>query len=742
MALNLKRPTRPTSFPLQRPKLGNVMITTGFTHTVGLKNDGTCVAVGNNSQGQCNVSKWTNIVKVVNAKSRPGYGYAFTVGLKADGTVVTTRAEHASEVAKWTDIVDIGAGYDFIFGLKSDGTCVLSERNTWEHSVSAVQNDKNIIAISGLGLDGLTLSMDGTIHHAGWSGNITINSNNVIKASLNNDILVYLTADGKLIDSGREKYSDIVDFDCWAGLIGIKSDGTCVAIGNQDVSDWKDIISVSTTWANYAGVRSDGTCVAKGDNTYGQCNVSDWNLYEYKKALMISLAGLNFINYNAVNSISVSGVEPENTKRRLAFKVGDTWNKLAISNGAATLSALPTQTLTADSVLKEGNTVAEVVSATSIPDFAGKIVYPAIALYADKGAAVMPTIGLKANATTTTEKYTQEGYSQEYHLSDVPVSIVSLKADITARGAASAVVTVSLKNSDTWGDYIDLEKAIGQKATDIKFKTVYTVTKTDGSESASLNSVTCTYTTSGNKVTNKAADVVTITKEFTNDLVYIHAYVKHKPLKDAKINVYAALRPTPKKRDMKQISTGSGETQTVRVDDAGINQDTLRVYYDGKAVYDFDYNTETSEITFKAAVGVVVSASYEYGWKAADWLPMTQGLTQNNDSGNDTTEYTYQIPEHSDALTVSAIRYELMRPTGHISDDILGTGTGSRQIFKLPHIAKKETIVCVGSWSYNYDSRLLTVVADKDAEIKISYDWIAETPEVQSIAAGWADKGD
>lgn len=741
MALNLKRPVRPTSFPLERPKLGNVMIATGFTHTVGLKNDGTCVAVGDNSQGQCNVSNWTNVVKVVNAKSRPGYGYAFTVGLKEDGTVVTTRAAHASKVAKWTDIVDIGAGYDFIFGLKSDGTCVLSEGDTWGYSVSDVQKDTNVIAINALWLTAITISIDGTIHASSWDS-FTKHNANAIKAGSGNSGYTYLTADGELeVNSSLKRFSDIVDFDAFDGVIGLKQDGTCVAYNlSYDVSDWKDIISVSAAWDNYAGVKSDGTCVATGNNSYRQCNVSEWNLYTCKKALMISLAGLNFTNYNAVNSISVSGVEPENTKRRLAFKVGDKWNKLAISSGKATLSALPTQTITADSVLKEGNTVAEVASATSIPDFAGKIVYPAIALYADSKASVMPTLGLKANATTTAEKYTQEEYSQEYHLSDVPVSIVSLKADITAKGAASAAVTVSLKNGDNWGDYIDLEKAIGQKATDIKFRTIYTVTKTDGSESASLNNVTCTYTTSGNKVTNKAADVVTVTKEFTNDLVYIHAYVKHKPLKDAKINVYAALRPTPQKRDMMQIGTGSGEVQTVKVDDVGINQDTLRLYYDGKAVYDFDYNTETSEITFKAAVGVVVSASYEYGWKAADWLPMTQGLTQNNDSGNDTTEYTYQVPEHSDALTVTAIRYELLRPTGHVSDSVIGIGTGTRQIIKLPHIAKKESIVCSGAWSYDYDSRLVTVVADKDTEIKISYDWIAEQPEVISIGAGWADE--
>lgn len=50
-------------------------------HTVGLKSDGTVVAVGNNDSGQCNVEDWTNIIAV---SAELGY----TVGLKSDGTIV------------------------------------------------------------------------------------------------------------------------------------------------------------------------------------------------------------------------------------------------------------------------------------------------------------------------------------------------------------------------------------------------------------------------------------------------------------------------------------------------------------------------------------------------------------------------------------------------------------------------------------------------------------------------------
>ena len=58
-----------------------VAISAGDEHTVGLKADGTVVAVGNNEYGQCDVSDWTDIVAI-------SAGYWHTVGLKADGTIV------------------------------------------------------------------------------------------------------------------------------------------------------------------------------------------------------------------------------------------------------------------------------------------------------------------------------------------------------------------------------------------------------------------------------------------------------------------------------------------------------------------------------------------------------------------------------------------------------------------------------------------------------------------------------
>lgn len=89
------------------------------TFVVGLKADGTAVAVGANEQGQCNIDEWSDLIAI-------SAGDYHTVGLKSDGTVLTTDPDPSiqAEISSWQDIVAISAGYGYTLGLKSDGTVV------------------------------------------------------------------------------------------------------------------------------------------------------------------------------------------------------------------------------------------------------------------------------------------------------------------------------------------------------------------------------------------------------------------------------------------------------------------------------------------------------------------------------------------------------------------------------------------------------------------------------------------
>ncbi len=95
----------------------------GKGHTVGLRRDGTVVAVGDNTYDQCEVSSWTNIVAIA-------AGDWHTVGLKADGTVVATgndgtanfnRYKNCCSLDDWKNIVAIAAGTGSTIGITADG---------------------------------------------------------------------------------------------------------------------------------------------------------------------------------------------------------------------------------------------------------------------------------------------------------------------------------------------------------------------------------------------------------------------------------------------------------------------------------------------------------------------------------------------------------------------------------------------------------------------------------------------
>ena len=99
-----------------------VAVSAAWRHTVGLKADGTVVAVGYNDYGPCDVDGWTDIVAV-------SAGTSHTVGLKADGTVVAVgyNGYGQCDVDGWTDIVAVSAGHSHTVGLKADGTVVATE---------------------------------------------------------------------------------------------------------------------------------------------------------------------------------------------------------------------------------------------------------------------------------------------------------------------------------------------------------------------------------------------------------------------------------------------------------------------------------------------------------------------------------------------------------------------------------------------------------------------------------------
>lgn len=218
------------------------------SHTVGLKSDGTVVAVGVDRYGQCNVDGWMDIISI-------SAGDNSTLGLHSDGTVEAVGDDHLGQcdVADWRDIIQVSAGAETSYGLRANGTVMAAGGNR--------SGQKNIYS---------------------WS--------NIVAISAGNYYVVGLKADGTVITAGiseewKDQYStwtDIVAISAGSThMVGLKSDGTVVGCGRNDkgqcdVESWSDIVEVSVGLLFTLGMKSDGSLVAVGDNSFEQLDIVDF----------------------------------------------------------------------------------------------------------------------------------------------------------------------------------------------------------------------------------------------------------------------------------------------------------------------------------------------------------------------------------------------------------------------------------------------------------------------------------
>ena len=259
------------------------MVAVGARHLVGLKSDGTVVAVGRNDEGQCEVSDWTNIVQV-------SAGNYYTLGLRSDGCVIVTG--HGPDLDRWTDIVQIATGHDYVVGLKSDGTVVAKGGNDYGQW-SGVRDWTDITQVAGGLVHTVGLKVDGTVVAVGSRSNNygqydVGNWTDIVQVAASRaGTTVGLRSDGTVVAVGNNDnrqcavggWTGIVQITTWwTHTIGLKNDGTVITTtsisGPLDFSNWNDIIRVTAGWNDIAGLKSAGTVVS----TEPDFPVSDWNL--------------------------------------------------------------------------------------------------------------------------------------------------------------------------------------------------------------------------------------------------------------------------------------------------------------------------------------------------------------------------------------------------------------------------------------------------------------------------------
>lgn len=175
-----------------------VSVSAGSDHVVGLKPDGTVIATGSNSYGECNVSEWKDVVAISSGRD-------FTLALKNNGTVYAAgnNDRGQSNVSDWKDIVAIAAGQYHSVGLKKDGTVVST--GDVEYGKCNVYDWTDIIAIS-----------------ADWSSTVGLKADGTVVCASN------------LIGFDTSSWTDVVAVSAGQdGVVGLKRDGTVYAVGQH-----------------------------------------------------------------------------------------------------------------------------------------------------------------------------------------------------------------------------------------------------------------------------------------------------------------------------------------------------------------------------------------------------------------------------------------------------------------------------------------------------------------------------
>ena len=259
-----------------RDALPQQMIATGYKHTVARTESGTVLSTGSNLSGQCNTSKWTDIVAVA-------AGAYHTVGLRSDGTVVATgmNTYGQCDVGKWSNVAAIYAGAYNTLAITHDGELLNTGYQSWN---TRQWRDIAVLSIGDYALcgvmqNGQPLSTSSTLITSDYYDLVSLDAATANSAGLK--------ADGTLVSNGLDVSGliNILSVECTAnGIFALDETGKVhtrafTFAHLPDVSDWENIVAISASATHIVGVTRDGRVLSRGASDMGQCDTQEWILF-------------------------------------------------------------------------------------------------------------------------------------------------------------------------------------------------------------------------------------------------------------------------------------------------------------------------------------------------------------------------------------------------------------------------------------------------------------------------------
>ena len=141
-----------------------VAIAAGDAHGLALRSDGTVVAWGQNSDGQCDVPAGT--FEVI------GAGADFSLAIRTDGSIAAWGKDTQGQVShapRGNDFVAVDGGEFFAVALRADGSIVAWGNNRWGQ-VSDAPGDKGFVAVVAGDDHAVALRSNGSLVSWGYWG--------------------------------------------------------------------------------------------------------------------------------------------------------------------------------------------------------------------------------------------------------------------------------------------------------------------------------------------------------------------------------------------------------------------------------------------------------------------------------------------------------------------------------------------------------------------------------------------
>ena len=177
---------------------------------------------------------------------------------------------------------------------------------------------------------------------------------------------------------------------------------------------------------------------------------------------------------------------------------------------------------------------------------------------------------------------------------------------------------------------------------------------------------------------NTGESIVSMTKEFAEDgirsLAFAQCMIHHDKLTTGKIRAFAAFGDKVRTITDVPIGTGTGERQTLRLPDTGVDYNTIEIKVGGSRFLYFSANTEPErpEITLTATNGAEITASYKCGYGAEAWNEM-QLVSEETyaETGRVASKFEYALPEGAETMTRTAIKFVLEKGEGGENDSTI-----------------------------------------------------------------------